>query len=58
MTEPVLHLAELNVGRLLAPTPDEAPERLAQMEARGFGRRYLNKAQAWKSHGCAQAAAE
>jgi hypothetical protein len=45
------------------PTLDEALARLALCEANGdsdeaFGWAYLKEAQAWKIHGCAQAAAE
>ncbi len=45
------------------PTLDEALERLKHLEARGdsdhaFGWTYLKEAQAWKTHGCAQVAAE
>jgi hypothetical protein len=45
------------------PTLDEALERLAHLEAHGesdqaFGWKYLQEAQAWKTRGCAQVAAE
>ncbi|MGB7321627.1 MAG: DUF3291 domain-containing protein [Albidovulum sp.] len=45
------------------PTLDEALERLARKQENGdtdhaFGWSYLKEAQAWKSHGCAQVAAE
>ncbi|MGB7262838.1 MAG: DUF3291 domain-containing protein [Albidovulum sp.] len=45
------------------PTLDEALERLAHKRENGdtdhaFGWSYLKEAQAWKSHGCAQVAAE
>ena len=45
------------------PTLDEALERLADLQANGdsdraFGWSYLKDAQLWKSHGCAQVAAE
>lgn len=45
------------------PTLDEALERLAHLQANGnsdraFGWSYLKEAQAWKTHGCAQVAAE
>jgi hypothetical protein len=45
------------------PTLDEALERLAMREANGvsdhaFGWRYLEGARLWRSHGCAQVAAE
>jgi Domain of unknown function (DUF3291) len=45
------------------PTLDDALERLEHLEAKGdsdhaFGWKYLKEAQAWKTHGCAQVAAE
>ena len=45
------------------PTLDEALERLKHLEAHGdsdqaFGWKYLKEAQAWKTRGCAQVAAE
>jgi hypothetical protein len=45
------------------PSLDEALERLRHLEAHGdsdhaFGWKYLTDAQAWKTHGCAQVAAE
>ena len=45
------------------PTLDEALAKLAQKQENGdsdaaFGWSYLNEAQAWKTHGCAQVAAE
>ena len=45
------------------PTLDEALDRLAHLQANGdtdqaFGWSYLTEAQAWKTHGCAQVAAE
>ena len=45
------------------PTLDEGLEKLAQLQANGnsdqaFGWSYLKEAQAWKTHGCAQVAAE
>jgi hypothetical protein len=46
-----IHLAELNMGRLLSPTDDP-------LLAEFFGARDLKEAQLWKSHGCAQMAAE
>lgn len=67
---PGMHLAELNVGRLSAPTDDPrvaefmaAQARLDHLRTHGdrdhaFGWTYLNDAQLWKSHGCAQVAAE
>ena len=45
------------------PTLDEALARLAQKQTTGdsdqaFGWSYLKDAQAWKTHGCTQVAAE
>lgn len=45
------------------PTLDEALERLQHLQTHGdsdhaFGWKYLTEAQLWKSHGCAQVAAE
>lgn len=43
MTVPAMHLAELNVGRLRAPTADPDPQYDAQL---------------WKTYCCTRAAAE
>ena len=53
MTAPATHLAEL----------DESLARLAHLQAHGdtdhaFGSTYLKDAQLWKTHACAQVAAE
>lgn len=54
MHEPVLHLAELNLGRLLAPRGlSAAGDRL-----RGSGGQHFHDARLWRTHGCAQVAAE
>ena len=53
MTAPAMHLADL----------DEALARLAHLQEHGdtdhaFGWTYLNDSQLWKTHACAQVAAE
>lgn len=64
------HLAELNVGRLIAPTGDpraaefmEALDRLNHLLAEGdsdraFGWSYLKDAHLWKMRNCNELAAE
>jgi hypothetical protein len=70
MTTTAMHLAELNVGRLLAPTDDPrvaefiaALEWLASLRApsdsdRAFGCAWLKDARLWRTHGCSHVAAE
>lgn len=50
------HLAELNIGRLIAPTDD--PGVASGDSDHAFGWSYLKHAQVWRTHGCAQVAAE
>ncbi|MBK8440955.1 MAG: hypothetical protein IPL38_16130 [Rhodobacter sp.] len=69
MTPPGMHLAELNVGRLSAPTVDPrvtapavAKGRIVHAQARHGSARgpdmlYAKQAQAWMPHGCAKTTA-
>jgi len=61
---PGMHLAELNVGRLLAPTDDPrvAGFMAALDRVNGMGKRMpgfvWKEVRLWKAHGCTQVAAE
>lgn len=55
---PDLHLAELNVGRLLAPTDVARLVAVGPLRDQAFGWRHLKEAKLWPERNCTGVAAE